>query len=117
MLPGFIATMRVLTSVHGRSSLVVHQFFRSSDPDAFSEARDLLFSPVTRILAYLPMTYVLAMDSSPCLSRLNFKPFRLQPPSCHFATIAFTSRYITVVARRVYPPGRLKGRWECRRAV
>jgi hypothetical protein len=45
------------------------------------------------------------LGSSPCLSRLTFRPFRLQPPPCHFATVAL-ARYFTAVACRVYPPGR-----------
>jgi hypothetical protein len=44
MLPGFLATMRVLTSVRGRSSLVVHQSVRSPDADAISGARVSLAS-------------------------------------------------------------------------
>ena len=35
-------------------------------------------------------------DRSPCLSRLNFRPFHPQPPHNHFATIDF-ARYIIVV--------------------
>jgi len=45
------------------------------------------------------------LDSSPCFSRLIFRPFRLQPPQSHFATVAL-SRYFSAVACRVYPPGR-----------
>jgi hypothetical protein len=55
--------------------------------------------------------------SSPCLSRLTFRPFRLQPPPCHFATVAL-ARYVTAVACRVYPPGRpLRSKGFCRRTV
>jgi hypothetical protein len=43
-------------------------------------------------------------DRSPCLSRLTFRPFHLQPPHCHFVTVAF-ARYFTAVTCRVYPPG------------
>ena len=43
-------------------------------------------------------------DSSPCLSRLTFRPFHLQPPHCHFVTVALT-RYFTAVTCRVSPPG------------
>jgi hypothetical protein len=46
-------------------------------------------------------------DRSPCLSRLNFRPFRLQPPHRHFVTVALT-RYFTAVTCHVYPPGRLR---------
>ena len=35
-------------------------------------------------------------NGSPCLKRLNFQPFRLQPPHCHFSTIDL-SRYIIVM--------------------
>jgi hypothetical protein len=45
-----------------------------------------------------------APDRSPCLSRLIFRPFRLQPPHCHFVTVALT-RYFTAVTCRVYPTG------------
>ena len=43
-------------------------------------------------------------DRSPCLSRLTFRPLHLQPPHCHFVTVAL-SRYFTAVTCRVYPPG------------
>ena len=43
-------------------------------------------------------------DRSPCLSRLTFRPLHLQPPHCHFVTVAFP-RYFTAVTCRVYPPG------------
>ena len=42
-------------------------------------------------------------DRSPCLSRLTFRPLHLQPPHCHFVTVALT-RYFTAVTCRVYPP-------------
>ena len=37
---------------------------------------------------------ILVMNSSPFLSRLNFLPFRLQPPHCHSPTSA-SARYCT----------------------
>ena len=43
-------------------------------------------------------------DRSPCLSRLTFRPLHLQPPHCHFVTVAL-ARYFTAVTCRVYPPG------------
>ena len=43
-------------------------------------------------------------DSSPCFSRLTFRPLHLQPPHCHFVTVALT-RYFTAVTCRVSPPG------------
>ena len=43
-------------------------------------------------------------DRSPCFSRLTFRPLHLQPPHCHFVTVALT-RYFTAVTCRVYPPG------------
>ena len=43
-------------------------------------------------------------DRSPCLSRLTFRPLHLQPPHCHFVTVALT-RYFTAVTCRVSPPG------------
>jgi len=48
-------------------------------------------------------------DRSPCFTRLTFRPFHLQPPHGHFATVAFP-RDVTAVTCRVYPPGRLLGR-------
>jgi hypothetical protein len=51
---------------------------------------------------------VLLPDSSPCLSRLTFRPFHLQPTPCHLATLGL-SRYVTVAAGHVYPPGRSMG--------
>lgn len=76
---------------------------RSTGPDA--EARSLVFFGQNSHKLDLPNAHVLATRRSPCLSRLNFRPFRLQPPHRHFATIAL-ARYITAVACRVYPPGR-----------
>ena len=43
-------------------------------------------------------------DRSPCFSRLTFRPLHLQPPHCHFVTVAFP-RYFTAVTCRVSPPG------------
>ena len=43
-------------------------------------------------------------DRSPCFSRLTFRPLHLQPPHCHFVTVALT-RYFTAVTCRVSPPG------------
>ncbi len=45
-----------------------------------------------------------SLDRSPCLSRLTFRPLHLQPPHCHFVTVAL-ARYFTAVTCRVYPPG------------
>ena len=43
-------------------------------------------------------------DRSPGLSRLTFQPLHLQPPHCHFVTVAL-ARYFSAVTCRVYPPG------------
>jgi hypothetical protein len=37
-------------------------------------------------------SWVCTLRRSPCLSRLNFRAFRLQPPYCHFADLGF-ARY------------------------
>jgi len=82
MLPGFRATMETLTSVV------------ACLPMPAGPLGEAGFIGPTRLLH----------AGSLCLSRLNFQPFRLQSPQRHFATIA-SSRYFTVVACRVYPPG------------
>ena len=43
-------------------------------------------------------------DRSPGLSRLTFQPLHLQPPHCHFVTVAL-ARYFSAVTCRVYPSG------------
>jgi hypothetical protein len=61
------------------------------------------FPPVaTRMEALTPQpsaSQVCTLLRSPCLSRLNFRTFRLQTPSCHFATLGFL-RYGFVHRRR-----------------
>jgi hypothetical protein len=67
--------------------------------------------------ASLSKVRVLGIRSSPYLSRLTFRPFRLQPPQVHATAIAFT-RYFTVAACHVYPPGRLlQSVGSCRRVT
>ena len=49
-------------------------------------------SVVTRMEALTPQpsaSQVCTLLRSPCLSRLNFRTFRLQAPYCHFATLGF----------------------------
>ena len=72
MLPGFKATMRALTTIDVIGS--VHRF-RSNRGDARWLAWALIFQlPVWRwFRTFQPVR----VDSSPCLSRLNFRPFRL----------------------------------------
>jgi hypothetical protein len=43
-------------------------------------------------------------DRYPCLSRLNFRSFRLQTPSYHFSGVAL-ARYFIATDCRVYPTG------------
>ena len=43
------------------------------------------------------IVHVLTLDRSPCLSRLNFRPFHPQPPHHHFTMIDL-ARYVTVMA-------------------
>jgi hypothetical protein len=93
MLPGFIATMKALTS-----DLASPQ--TSGGP--LGGAGSICTTRLVQV-------------GSPCLSRLNFRPFRLQPPQCHFTTLAL-SRYISVAVVRVYPTGRPRGSREHRRA-
>lgn len=61
------------------------------------------FPPVaTRMEALTPQpsaSQVCTPLRSPCLSRLNFRTFRLQTPSCHFATLGFP-RYGSFHRRR-----------------
>jgi hypothetical protein len=74
MLPGFIATMEALTS--DLTSVSTH-------PMALWEGLVLRFrhgSCAKSDLSAYPV--------------LNFRPFRLQPPQCHFAPTALT-RYVT----------------------
>lgn len=106
LLHGFVAPMGTLTSVgplHPKppvspSSFPVGVRYCAAGPGPLIEQRPTLLLVTT--LRPRP-----APDRSPCLSRLTFRPFRLQPPPCHFATVAF-ARYFTAVAGRVYPPGR-----------
>jgi hypothetical protein len=51
------------------------------------------------------MNAVLFPPRSPFLTCSTFRPFRPQPPSCHFPIAALT-RYLSWMDRRVYPPGR-----------
>ncbi len=112
LLHGFIATMRALTSAGP------HQPTLPESPCSFpSNGRYAVGGPgplVKQCPSLLKVTVRRprpVTDRSPCLSRLTFRPFRLQPPTCHFVTVAF-ARYFTAVTCRVYPPGRRKGRWD-----
>ena len=59
-------------------------------------------------LYYGVTVHILTFDRSPCLSRLNFRPFHPQPPHYHFVMIDF-ARYFIVMTCRVYPSGRPRG--------
>ena len=106
MLHGFNATMRALTSAgphHPTSPVSPRSFpaggrYATGGPGPLVKQCPTLLGVTARRPRPVP-------DSSPCLSRLTFRPFRLQPPHCHFVTVAF-ARYITAVTCRVYPPGR-----------
>ena len=112
LLHGFIATMRALTSVG------THQPTLSVSPCSFpSNVRYSIGGPGP-LIKQCPTLLVTTVrrprsvpDRSPCLSRLTFRPFHLQPPFRHFVTVAFT-RYVIAVTCRVYPPGRRRGRWD-----
>jgi hypothetical protein len=41
--------------------------------------------------------------SSPCLSRLNFRAFRLQPPYCHFACLGLTRYHRSFTVQAATP--------------
>ena len=117
LLHGFIATMRALTSAGP-----LQPTFPVSPCSLPFDGRYSVDRPGP-LVKQCPSLLVLTVrrprpvpDRSPCLSRLTFRPFHLQPPSRHFVTVAFI-RYITAVTCRVYPPGRLKGRWDRRRTV
>ncbi len=108
MLHGFIATTRALTSagpllptlpvspVRSRRRAIL----RRGPGPLIKQCPPLLFVTVRR-----PRP---VPGSSPYLSRLTFRPFRLQPPHRHFVTVAF-SRCFTAVTCRVYPTGRPRG--------
>ena len=95
VLPGFIATMKALTS-------------GPAGPRTSA-------GPLGGAGSVRTTSLGVTGAGSPCLSRLNFRPFRLQPPYCHFTTLALT-RYISGVVVRVYPSGRPKGPRDRRRA-
>ena len=108
LLHGFIATMRALTSAGP-----LQPTFPVSPCSLPFDGRYSVDRPGP-LVKQCPSLLVLTVrrprpvpDRSPCLSRLTFRPFHLQPPSRHFVTVAFI-RYITAVTCRVYPPGRLK---------
>ena len=106
-----------------RSAARLHRYYESSDfyraasSDLTGIAR---FVPLRRailrqgpgpLFTQRPPLRILTMrrprpspDRSPCLSHLTFRPLHLQPPHCHFVTVAFP-RYFTAVTCRVYPPG------------
>jgi hypothetical protein len=85
VLPGFTATMKALTSGPVGP--------RTSD------------GPLGGAGSVRTTSLGATRAGSPCLSRLNFRPFRLQPPHCHFTTLGLT-RYITgVIARAKIPYG------------
>lgn len=106
MLHGFIALMGTLTSVGP------HHPTLPIPPCSLPDGVRYLAAwpgPLVRQCPPLPQLTVRrprpVPDRSPCLSRLIFRPFRLQPPRCHFVTVAFTC-YFTAVTCRAYPPGR-----------
>lgn len=104
LLHGFVATMRALPSVGplptavSPSSLPTGGRYSADGPGPLIEQCSALLLLTIRVPRPVP-------DSSPCLSRLTFRPFHLQPPHCHFVTVALT-RYFTAVTVRVYPSGR-----------
>jgi hypothetical protein len=106
LLRGFLATMRTLTSAgphlpttpESPGSLPFGGRFSTGGPGPFILQCPSL--PLVTMRRPRPVP-----GSSPSLSRLIFRPFHLQPPSCHFVTVALT-RYFTAVTCRVYPPGR-----------
>ena len=106
LLHGFFATMRALTSVGPHQPTLPVSF--CSLP---ADVRYTIGGPGPLIKQCPPLLALTVRrtrpvpDRSPCLSRLTFQPFRLQPPLCHFVTVAF-GRYFTAVTCRAYPPGR-----------
>jgi hypothetical protein len=70
MLPGFVATMRALTSANGRLLSACTGRFAPRVTGAQLAAWFLIIQ--NSITGMLPGTYVLAISSSPCFSRLNF---------------------------------------------
>ena len=106
LLHGFITTMRTLTPVGRFIQFMPMSSIRSCDQLRHRAGRAwTLHSGAVPTPLFndrncpRPVT-----DRSPCLSRLNFRPFHPQPPHHHFATINL-ARYFIVVACRVYPSG------------
>ncbi len=100
MLHGFPATMRALTSaepLHSTAptsprSLPCGERYPTEEPGPLIPQRPPLRMVTTRRPHPSP-------HSSPGFTHLTFRPFHLQPPHGHFATVAFP-RYITAVTCR-----------------
>jgi hypothetical protein len=89
MLPGFIATMKTLTAVGVASVNEIASAVRSGRSRCGSYGQGFVIqSPQLNRVHSL---HVLATNSSPCLSRLTFRPFRLQPPYFHFPHDRFST--------------------------
>ena len=120
---GHLTSTSLLPFAPPRFAARLHRYYESSDfcRAASSDLTGIAeFAPLRRailrrgpgpLFTQRPPLRILTMrrprpspDSSPCLSRLTFRPLHLQPPHCHFVTVAFP-RYFTAVTCRVSPPG------------
>ena len=120
---GHLTSTSLLPFAPPRFAARLHRYYESSDfcRAASSDLTGIAeFAPLRRailrrgpgpLFTQRPPLRILTMrrprpspDSSPCFSRLTFRPLHLQPPHCHFVTVALT-RYFTAVTCRVYPPG------------
>ena len=120
---GHLTSTSLLPFAPPRFAARLHRYYESSDfcRAASSDLTGIAeFAPLRRailrrgpgpLFTQRPPLRILTMrpprpspDRSPCLSRLTFRPLHLQPPHCHFVTVALT-RYFTAVTCRVYPPG------------
>jgi hypothetical protein len=108
MLHGFIATTRALTSAGPLPPTLPISPVRSHRRAILRRGPGPLFEQCPPLLLVTVRRPRPVPGSSPYLSRLTFRPFRLQPPHRHFVTVAFT-RCFTAVTCRVYPTGRPRG--------
>jgi hypothetical protein len=108
LLHGFLATTRALTSAGPLLPTLPVSSVRSHRRAILRRGPGPLVKQCPPLLLVTVRRPRPVPGSSPYLSRLTFRPFRLQPPHCHFVTVAFP-RCFTAVTCRVYPTGRPRG--------
>ena len=104
-LHGFMATMGTLTAAGPLQPTCRYHLFRSLRRAIRRRGAGPLGKQCPALLVITTCRPRPLPGSSPCLSCLTFRPFRLQPPPCHPTAVALT-RYFTAAACRVYPPAR-----------